>query len=834
MPENEQTRDSHRLFFRLPPGCGHFVGRDRELAELMAFLSDKVSRKSILLVHGPRGVGKSTLVRQAIEQAHEQKLFNSYVWLDRSWALNLRSLDDKLNPDKPAEILDLEDLEESYTLYYFNALSRRREELGGRSEEVFPFLRALLKRKPYVLVIDDFDEYDGLGADDHGLCKYLENIPHPNKIVLTARLPEHKFSGHGLLQRLEVGLLSEVEVKDLVSQCGFGNLDFHQLVEQDLDATARYIWTVSGGLPEFITRFFLPMAERKGWLLDEPSDWEEAFEHFTAGYLVQRSQEELPSEYKKKHSDSVVKCTKKFKDLTDEERNVLIALALQEDVQNLVEEELVQALGYSPDGNRKEWAQFRHVLISLARKRLIARRLEVNDQKKGKDNQPKIIWVLLPFTKEFIKRQLFNGDEIEVNFYRAQADHWIRFLENSPQSYDIGQADRIYPVFLWCVANQEWERALNLGQIISVLFRKNHEGKEEKLTKVIDICKTTADIAQRPEMNNPGIAIAQWSLLAQIYSNLSEPDLALEYAKKAIQHLEQTCELDDVIEKWADLAAMIVGLSLLKGDIDQVQRWIGQMEAQGQEKHEGWQKGAAWLGRLHSDVSQAEEWLTKVARISYAQENYFIAIQSYTDLSILYLQNGNLEKALECVQQTKTIVNKSTLDEEMGQHRIRAITVEANIAQCENRRQDSKSLYAEARQLAKNAKLYSVADELQRQLDILASEDGELNPVSRVDNLLGVRVLWGRPERIQSDRFDSIKRVDEILRVNFEWEILKEQRCPICRREFVIEDLSENRLQSCQNCGNYFHIDCLKMAEGENCPICGASVTEIKQGGISA
>jgi hypothetical protein len=697
-----------------------------------------------------------------------------------------------------------------------------------------------LENQPFLLVIDDFDEYDGLG-DDRGLCRYLESIPRPNKVVLTTRLPEHKFSGSGLIQRLEVGLLNEEEVKDLVKQCGFEKLDEIQLVERDLDATARYVWTVSGGFPEFITRFFLPMAEQKGWYLEVLSDWEEAVEHFAAGYLGQRSQEDFLWEYEKKYSDSVATCAQKLKKLSDEERNILIALALQKDLQELGEEKLAQALGYSSDGNRKQLAKFRRVLISLTRKRLLARRLESNGQRKSKNAQLKVIWTLLPFVKEFIKSQLFNGRETKADFYCAQADHWIRFLENSSQSseYIQHQTERVYyPIFLWCVANQEWERALSLGQVLSKLLLEDLAGTEEEITRIIDICQKTAIIAQRPEVSNLGVAITQLYLLAQIYADigeLTEPDMALEYANQAIQLLEQTEKLDNVIEEWANLAAMIVALSLSKQDIDQVQYWLNRMEAQGQEKHEGWQSGAASLARLYSDVARAEKWLTKAAGIACTQENYPIAIQSYTDLAVLCLQNGNWVKALEYVKQTEMIVNKSTPDREMIQHRIRAITVEANIAQCSNKRRDSKSLYIEARQLAKNIKLNSVADELQRQLDILAFEDDELNPISRVDKLLGVRVLWGKPEGItESDGFDPVRRVDKILGVNSEWGTLKEQRCPICRQGFVVEDLSENKLQSCQNCGNYFHVACLKTTvEDEICPICGTSITVIKHGGIN-
>lgn len=375
MPEDNEGRATKKPNLELPRVCGVFVGRDRETAEVMAFLEDQSPTAcSIMLLYGPRGVGKSALACEVASRSYERGLFKTVLWFDRTRASELLLRNEGRFPllvEREAA-LDHNSLSTSEAHKYMQQFTSKKDEDNSLPPRALDFLRRSLTNQPYLLVIDDFDEYENLGANDLGLCEELARINSPNKVILTTRLLEYSFSER-VFQTLSLGLLSKEEVKDLALQCGIEALRSVQFVDGDLDDTVDYLWQASGGLPEFITRFFMPIAEQRAWLVGVDPGWQDAFRYFSAEYLGGREQSKLISEYEAKYHQNKESCTRKLAELSDREKCILISLALQEDTQACREEDLARSVGYRPED---ELSAFDKRLKNLTEKRLIVARIE--------------------------------------------------------------------------------------------------------------------------------------------------------------------------------------------------------------------------------------------------------------------------------------------------------------------------------------------------------------------------------------------------------------------------------------------------------------------------
>jgi hypothetical protein len=810
MPESGRAETTKDLSCELP-NYGVFVGREWELAELGNFLSDKSSPKCIMLVYGPRGVGKSALVREAAGRSIEDGLIKAVVWLDRSRASEILLRDDKHELPLPGEgvSFDLKELSTAESYQISRLLMSKRDGGDELDKRAIDFLKAILKDEPYLLVIDDFDEYDGLG-NDPDFCEQLTRIQAPNRVILTTRLLEHKFPQR-VFETLEIGVLEQEEVKELVSQCGLDRLDPVQFMDGDFHATADYIWKESGGMPEFITRFLIPLAEQRKWLLGVDPEWAEAFGHFSAGYLIQREQTNPPEEYERTYSNNREACLRKLHTRSEEERYILLSLAYQEEAQALDERELAQTLGYRPD-NTIDFARFHRTLFRLHKERLISRRLE-GRLKRGKDqvsSQPLVWkWLLLPFARKLIKDLLMDHIEAEMNFHRKQADQWTDFVRGYAEfpQHIIRQFDRIYDSFSWCAANQEQERIVDLGKALSKSLRDLgfETSRPELRTRLIEICQQTADTAQQPRINDWQTAVEQWMLLAQVYlevdDDLVAQNLALEFAERATRRLEKAYEngVDIDEAKWATAACLVATGYLRKRDHSQAQYWLE--KADNRSALGVWPLLAHQLGKQYIpiDLNQAVYWLKKAIDVANGHGFDDIAAKAGGDLAHLYLSRKDPVPARLSAQEARKIASTSSQSEEMVELMIKTITIEAQIAYQADEADECRKLLEEALDLAKDAKLYPIVEELNRWLSFIMLRTGKFDPTGGVDKLLGTRLLWGA--------------IDE--------------KCPLCKKEFEPEDLFGDRLWLCPNCRTYLHIHCLSEFDSK-CPICSTPYVEEK------
>jgi rubrerythrin len=340
---------------------------------------------------------------------------------------------------------------------------------------------------------------------------------------------------------------------------------------------------------------------------------------------------------------------------------------------------------------------------------------------------------------------------------------------------------------------------VQLGKALSEsLFGIGHhiEGPKQK-KQLVEICQKTVDAAQKPEASNWEIAVDQWLLLAQLYADTEDIEsqrLALEYAKKALDRLEEARK-DGTADRreWGDTAYLVAMLSLWNQEVSQAEYWLERLEASGLSGDEEWHLIAYQVAQSHLDESKARHWLNKVTDAVYVHRNFEVAIRAAVDLAYLDLWKRDLDQALALVQKAKEWGNQSSPTQEIVEQLVRATTIEAQVAYYSDRMEECQTLLEEAVDLAKSAKLQTIADRLHLWWNFLSLSSSRFNPAGEIDKILGAKLLWGA----------------------FEADL----RCAICGQKFVPEDLFENKLWICPNCDNYTHVHCLGVVDNV-CPTC--------------
>lgn len=724
------------------------VGREWEITQLERFLKGEqlhmhaTYSPPIMLVVGPRGIGKSALVREVARRCvHDQKLGFKAVFL-----LHREKFTDFLIGDKDAlplsegssrrqqfsiedigQLLDADEWRCVDTFHRDGPFPNGDERDGAASS-----LNKLLSYQPYVLVVDDFDEKDNVNSAD--LCRLLEERVHsPNKVILTTRLPDHQFSD-GVFKILEIGLLDQEEVKRLVEcDCCQSTLSY-QLPSQDLYQAAQFAWEWSGGLPEVITQLLIPWLQRKGQRLRSTPRWLKELAQFAEEYCV------LTPE------------------LSDDEKYILLALTLQEHLRDLEIEELARSLGYRLEDEGDD-DSFYDALYGLYRRRLIGRRSE-RTQKDQPQSSLVWKWTLLPFAIDFVKKQLTDYERIDFHLYHA--DRWSRFVEGSADAPKIVEhhLDTILPCFSWCYEHEEWERVVNLGKFLSkALWDVDYKVSQSPMERFRfeEVCKRTSEAARK--RNDWWTQVNQLTMLAYLYlsvKNVSKARMTIEQAVKLLTEAEENGKAGEA--HWAATAYVYAQLQLAQGN-----------------------------------VADTQKWLEKATHSYQSQDDLEGAAVSGTDLARLHRKRENFEQALILAQRAK----ENALQARAIKVAVRANTMMGEVAYYQGDLEKCIELLKEALELAKEAGLTLVADKLREYIDFAKAlfraqqGDGKFDAADRIDSLLGARLLWGALEE---------NLICPVCSKEFEPEDLFAERlwrCPTCDIFYHIGCLIDNKCPSC-------------------------------------
>ncbi len=152
----EQKKSSNNL----PPLSPLFMGRQRELAEVLDFLTQKDCQ--LLTVVGTGGVGKTSLVLQVTKQLQEKEYFKDGLYFVPLAAIN--------DPDLVA-----------------SSITQSLEIAENPNKPVIDNAKSFLKDKQILLVLDNFEQ---VTAATSILGELLQSCPNL-KLLVTSRVPLH-------------------------------------------------------------------------------------------------------------------------------------------------------------------------------------------------------------------------------------------------------------------------------------------------------------------------------------------------------------------------------------------------------------------------------------------------------------------------------------------------------------------------------------------------------------------------------------------------------------------------------------------------------------------
>lgn len=160
----------------IPPSNGGIVGQARMIAQLVADLNP-VNAPWIIAVEGIGGIGKTTVTSAALQQAVRLPHWREIAWVSaQTGALDLsgtiRSHNDVI---LSADAIALELLHQ--------IAPEQAAQHRTNPDRVRAALREVMRRSPYLLVIDNLETVDDLQA----LLPLLRTLINPGKVLLTTR-----------------------------------------------------------------------------------------------------------------------------------------------------------------------------------------------------------------------------------------------------------------------------------------------------------------------------------------------------------------------------------------------------------------------------------------------------------------------------------------------------------------------------------------------------------------------------------------------------------------------------------------------------------------------
>lgn len=788
----------------IPPIWASFVGRDNERRQLQDFLEN--SKSPIMLVYGPRGVGKSSLVCYVANEFKDR--FSSVVWIDRTNALELF---EDMNDDIFISLNGVkEDGTNSIKNRIFTDHQKKNGEMNPKVDEAKKALLGKSSNLPFLLIVDDFDEEYSLletRNDELALCGYIERfVNHPNKIIITSRLRENSFNGLGF-DMLEVGLLQKQDVDMLVKRY-LGKLDDSVLVNANIEDTCKFIWMLSGGLAEFVSRCIIPTTTQREFLLGRDPRYAEVIHKFSQCYLVDREQPRDLDGYETVLTSQVLESR-------------LISLFAKGNFTEFVlwkwfnlnladgylEDDLGIALGLNLLDDVTA-AKFHNALTDLHKYRFIARQIE-EDTNKTTHSKKTAKWILLPIISSYIQkywptyRHCWNEESIYLrNFVEAYI--------NIPQKIVL-HFERILSIINWCYDNQSWENLISLGISASRASEKLIEVGEMpqdlNILTLISICKKTADaLAKQVESENWVFLIKVLLILAKLYSSEKingSQLLARDYAVKA---------LDLAIEKQSseefNAIVLTAKMHIYLGELEKANDLLIRVYEK-KEISDDWAVTAFLLATIlrhdnEGSTNRSYFWYQKIIDSVNWHKKVDIALQSAVDASKYCAHTESPDDILNVLVMATELLNQK--NEYVRKYPFLSIQVLAHCAAAYEKREDIdvyKSLLQDAKQRCKEFgfEQHPIFDNINNRLVYLAQKD---MGTSLFDDLVVST----------SQEPDILYGFDELF-----------TNCPICRKRLN----SGKEIISCGTCGDSYHKACLVDANLFSCPSCNITFDLLKK-----
>jgi tetratricopeptide (TPR) repeat protein len=794
----------------IPPIWAAFLGRDVERSQIKDFLTQ--STCPIMIVHGQRGIGKSSLVAKVANDSLEH--FSSVVWLDCSNALELfEKMDESSNfsLNEKFQFTDDDLSETNRTL--INRLWQKKESVSSK-------VAGLLANEminndtsnshlPCLLIIDDFDENNFLTLR---LCEYIEQfVQYPNKIIVTSRLPDNSFGGLGYVP-FEIGLLHKEDVDSIVKQ-HLSRLDTKILVNGSVEETCKYVLNLSGGLSEFISRCVIPATIQQGLLVGRDSEWDRINQAFANNYLLEQDQPKSINGYQMPANSQDIEPF--LKDLFD--NDIFTGFVLWRwfnlDVDNdgalpksekYFQDDLALVLGINTKNNELE-SRFNSSLLKLYKHRLVSREIAykvVDEKSQGLIQTPR--WILLPVISIFLQKHWPMARHFWVD-EAALLQNFVDCNIDQPEKIEP-HYKRIFKVISWCYENGFLEQVIALGfSVVKVIEKIIDANQLPKELIIYDICRITADALEKRGVSENWKKLRSVLLiLAKLYS-LAKADnktKTLEYAEKAYK-----LSLENKDSDWPDAGVFTAKSYIYIGDFDRAQQILNEVFSNLKQVKGNWADAAYLLATILSQEKNSPEafmWYQKIIEAISYHKKIDIALKSATNAACFCSTTDNLsDSVMEILVRTSETIRKNR--PYIEKYPKFAAYVLAHCAAAYEKHDDLKNckkLLIETIDICKEFKLLNEGfyDPLSRRLDYLNQLETRTSLFDEI-----------KPFTV----FDSDEEVDMLLSLN----------CPLCKLKIE----SPLEILSCPSCSQNYHAACISESGFSSCPICGTEFNRAKK-----
>jgi len=781
----------------IPPVWATFVGRELERSQILKFFSE--SQYPILLIYGARGVGKTSLAAFITNEHKDQ--FDVVVWIDR---VNAYNLFDKL---QSKDILDNVDVSKLGSL---DSLSKiwGKTKLGD-DEISFAYKTLMCAQKnnqKFLLIVDDVNEGELLGEDGsaQSLCRYIEEfVQYPNRAIITSRFrEEHCFKGLGVFS-IEIGVMSEADVEKIVRK----QMEFADpvcLVKGDINLTCKYVWDMSHGLTEFVTRSLIPATVNQDLLLGRDPLLEDEFDAFAYCYLFTREQPYDDNNYKKNASVEHNKNISFIQDWHKESEFACFVLwkwlCLFPKEAEFSEEQLAKMFGVNINDPLTE-SKFHSALRFLFTRRVLLRKVYLCKGENDKREERRINWVFPPVVAKYLKKSL---EKINCAYWEIEAEMLRDFiLENKHNaSLLVSHQDRIFKVVESCVKEQKWLYVFALGIqsvrcIDALLSLTNHTDFKNDFSYEIfsGICQRTIDAVEKIESaeNTDKIGdkktwelnVELWLSLAKIYSasggNLKEP------ARQAATKARVISEVNQSSNMFFQSSVLLAKIEISTGNLKDAENYLLNSCGEPKNINRDWAIAAYTLAvalRMVNNLPESFQWYERVIKMQQYHLEVDITLQSIID-TVKYCLMGKEDSSKSIIPLLESIVNlikENNYEKSNPNLCIRVYVCGSDVYELEKDIKKSKLMLQSALEICKDDQ--SVPEHIFRKIRdqlIVLNHREQDKPISLLDEIDAYSIA-------------ALKNnyLDDLLGV-----------CPVCR-----EDLLTSSATSCSSCHTQYHKEC--------------------------
>jgi len=535
-----------------------FDGRKQEIQVAIEFLQEEGPLASrVLLVHGPRGIGKTALVWHISHWVKSNYgvacKYEKLLWIDRSNFDIFLDAFDELDKDLGEnERIANNDLEKTENIFSVSrAFASKTTSMKMFAESKKKTIRHLIRNGPCLIIVDDFDEQNPLTAIQD-VCEKLEKISeYPNKVIVTARSSYvHEFDDLAL-RKLAIGLLTKDELTENIKNS-------LKNYPEDLNKIVDFLWKKTGGLAELTNRFMIPIIENGQYLLsDKRLDFH--FEKFVESYIFEMEQPKKLSNYKIYDEKKDAKLNELIDNLSSFSRLVLWNwVNLDDPLINcgLSEDELGTHLGYVVE-NEDVKSNFHVALQELYDKRLLSQRFERSFRSVKGSSQKE--WVMVPVVLVYLKKYWHVSYEI----LKVEADHLINSLlwyseHEVGEEKDVIERNLNRCCFLthWFYDNQHHEVLEKLLEVIFEFLIKRYGKYNIKECNLANLLEIQIDILNKKETYSQDVSKEKWALSGRLLYILGDYEKAKFCIEKAICEIESTCEAVNSISTKSSIAVI--------------------------------------------------------------------------------------------------------------------------------------------------------------------------------------------------------------------------------------------------------------------------------------